>query len=131
MVLQPFIQKSFELLMGDFIDPKLIDLNQLSINGIKNLELDADKINQKFFQKSLLQVNRLNFGSIKVNYNLQKKLTVTLEDVLVDLFPKEDFTGEEDKPASQEPVEKEGARDQEKLVETLRQYEIEVTVVNL
>lgn len=40
-ILQPFIRKTFDYFFGEFIDSKKIDLNQLSLNGITNLELDT------------------------------------------------------------------------------------------
>jgi hypothetical protein len=49
IVLQPFVQKTFDYFLGDLIDSDEIDLRQLSVNGIKDLQLDAEKINKKFF----------------------------------------------------------------------------------
>ncbi len=135
-ILQPFIRKTFDVFLGDFIDSNEIDLSNLTINGVNNINLDVDKINAKHFRKSIFLLENANIGKMRVYLNFSKKIKIRIERLKCDFFVNEDIyvkTPTEILPKrdfSKKQREVEINDDNYNyLIETFKDYDIEIELI--
>ena len=88
--ISPLIRKSCETLLGDLIDKEDLNWKNLTINGLQNINLNTDILNERYFQNFFFRINNFKIGEFLVKLQMNK-IIYNLENIKIDFFLNKDI----------------------------------------